>query len=63
MTWTPKMRRMYHEIEPFLKAKHPLKGAIFARDWLKEAAATTDPAWHRESMAEAEKALEWLRRA
>lgn len=42
---------------------HPLKGAIFARDWLAEARETQDPAWRAECMCEYQKYLEYLRAA
>lgn len=51
------------EIARALDTYHPLKGAIFARDWLDEACETEDDEWRWECLKEAHRALAWLRRA
>lgn len=51
------------EIGPYLKVHHPLKGAVFVRDWVGEALETEDDVWRWECLREAHKALAWLRRA
>lgn len=58
------MKRMYgEEIERYLEAHQPLKGAVFARDWLREAEETEDEGWRLECLKDVSKAMSWLRRA
>jgi hypothetical protein len=50
-------------IAPYLQWHHPLKGAIFARDWIAEARETTDETWQRECVVEARRAVLFLKEA
>ena len=57
------LARIEAHIAPYLAWHHPLKGAIFARDWIAEARETQDPAWRDECLLEARLAFQFLMEA
>lgn len=57
------MNGLPHDVLAELDRYHPLKGAIFARDWMAEARETEDPAWRKECLIEADKAISFMRAA